>query len=159
MLWNTYDSIPNTTQIVGIKENEVVCRFRLSDNVYPLGEIFNLQKYDVGLPIRESSRFIIREDNRGMRTFKYLAAYEYHVSKDLEQIFWTGLHDSTPIYEKAGAQTLAHYQYTDFPNHPGLATLQRWDLKNLLEVSKTQEKAFQRFIESIINTPIEYKND
>ena len=154
MLWNRFDFLETTHQIVGVVNGEVVSRFRLSDRECPLNKNFNFTPYS-DKPIRESSRFIILPEHRGTTTFKNLAAYQYHVSKDLGQVFWTGLEDTTPLYERAGADTLGFYTYTDFPGHKKKASIQRWDLDNLHLKHETNEKASQNFINKIMSTPIE----
>lgn len=131
MMWNEYDSHHNTTQLIGRMNGEIVARFRFSDNYCPLSEHFNLNRFQTKGIVREISRCIIKPEYRKSEVFKDLVAYQIEIAKDLGRLFWTGLEDSTPIYNKLGAKTIAHYWYDDFPNHPGMATFQMWDLEEI----------------------------
>ena len=158
ILWDKFDSNPKTKQIVGIKDGQVVSRIRITDEECPAGEYVDLAKLSSG-PYRESSRFIIHPNHRGVNTFKNMVAFQYHMSKDLGQVFWTSFDATLDLYFKGDKsdtlKTLTTFKMGSFAAYDSLASLQRWNIKRTQEYQQSSPEKLTKFIQRSISTPIE----
>ena len=158
ILWDKFDSSPKTKQIVGIKNGEVVSRIRITDEDCPAGEYIDMTKLSSG-PYRESSRFIIHPNHRGVSTFKNMVAFQYHMSQNLGQVFWTSFDATLDLYFKGDnsdtLETLTTFKMDSFAAYDSLASLQRWDIKKTQTYNQTSPDKLTKFMQRTISTPIE----
>ncbi|MCA9459328.1 MAG: hypothetical protein KC550_02155 [Nanoarchaeota archaeon] len=149
MYWDKYDLAPNTIQLIGIENGEIIARARLNDKNTPLTEKFSLEKYSAK-PIREVSKLIHAQDHRkSIKTMLSLLNVIYNISKPLGQLFCTSFKHGSNMYEKMGSEIIGEFQNPNFPQDP-TSIVHRWNLETLHLDFLNNPKASKRFVSEMV---------
>ncbi|MCA9496243.1 MAG: hypothetical protein KC589_04845 [Nanoarchaeota archaeon] len=149
MYWDKFDFSPNTIQLIGIENGEIVARARLNDKTTPLMENFSLKEYSEK-PIREVSKLVHKLDHRkSLKTMLSIFNVIYNISKPFGQLFCTSFQHGSNMYEKMGSKIIGDFDNPNFPQD-SKSLVHRWNLETLHLDFLNNPKASKRFIREMV---------